>query len=63
VTQQNAAMVDDAAAKAVAFQEEADRLNAIVERFKIAAEAEPSPRARPPTPAPSRPGFARLEKR
>jgi methyl-accepting chemotaxis protein len=63
VTQQNAAMVDDAAAKALAFQEEADRLNAVVERFKIAAEAEPGPARAPAHTRAPRPSFARLEKR
>ena len=35
VTQQNAAMVEEAAAKSMAFQHEADRMMATVARFKI----------------------------
>jgi methyl-accepting chemotaxis protein len=45
VTQQNAAMVEEAAAKSVSFQAEADRLTGIVARFKInAVEAPAEPR-------------------
>jgi hypothetical protein len=42
VTQQNAAMVEEAAAKSMAFQHEADRMMATVARFKI--DEAPSPR-------------------
>ena len=42
VTQQNAALVEEAAAKSLAFQEEADRLTQVVARFRI-AEAAPAP--------------------
>ena len=42
VTQQNAAMVEEAAAKSMSFQEEADRLTGIVARFKIDAAAAPA---------------------
>ncbi len=36
MTQQNAALVEEAAAKSLSFQEEADRLTEIVARFKVA---------------------------
>jgi methyl-accepting chemotaxis protein len=39
VTQQNAALVEEAAAKSLSFQDEADRLTQIVARFTIAEEA------------------------
>jgi len=44
VTQQNAALVEEAAAKSLAFQEEADRLTQVVARFRI---AEPAPASSP----------------
>jgi methyl-accepting chemotaxis protein len=52
VTQQNAALVEEAAAKSLSLQEEADRLTQIVARFRIAGDA--GPRAAAP-PAPPRP--------
>ena len=49
VTQQNAALVEAAAAKSMSFQEEADRLIQVVARFKIEEEAPvPSPVAAGP---------------
>jgi methyl-accepting chemotaxis protein len=42
VTQENAALVEEAAAKAMSFQQEADRLTEIVARFKT-TEAPPMP--------------------
>jgi methyl-accepting chemotaxis protein len=49
VTHQNAAMVQEAAAKSTTFQEESDRLTAVVSRFKIDAgkAAPPGPRTAP----------------
>jgi len=43
VTQQNAAMVEQAAARSMAFESEAHRLMAIVERFKIDADPDEAP--------------------
>src|SRR6266446_2038320 len=47
VTQQNAALVEEAAASSLTFQEQADRMGELVARFKIAGE----PPAAPPRPA------------
>jgi methyl-accepting chemotaxis protein len=58
VTQQNAALVEEASAASLTFQEQADRLRELVARFKIAEGAvSAAPVARPaapqkPTPAP-----------
>jgi methyl-accepting chemotaxis protein len=60
VTQQNASLVEEAAARSHLFQEEADRLTQIVARFNVEAEAQPvadraapAPRAEPmPAPLP-----------
>src|SRR5258706_3071129 len=46
VTQQNAALVEEAAASSLTFQEQADRMRDLVARFKIADE----PRAAPARP-------------
>lgn len=53
VTQQNAALVEEAAASSLTFQEQADRLRSIVSnfRFEEALKAAPAPR---PTSAPQR---------
>jgi methyl-accepting chemotaxis protein len=49
VTQQNAALVEEASAAALAFQEQADRLNQLVSQFKVeAAAAAPPPAPRAP---------------
>ena len=52
VTQQNAALVEEATAKSLSFQDEAARLNQVVARFTIAEEpqaavAQPAPRSSP----------------
>jgi methyl-accepting chemotaxis protein len=49
VTQQNAALVEEAAAKSLSLQQEADRLTRIVARFRIAGDA--GLRAAVPTPS------------
>ena len=47
VTQENAALVEEAAAKSLSFQEEADRLIQVVARFRISAQAPmPAPASR-----------------
>jgi methyl-accepting chemotaxis protein len=43
VTQQNAALVEEASAASLAFQEQADRLNGLVARFRVEAAAAPAP--------------------
>jgi methyl-accepting chemotaxis protein len=48
VTQQNAALVEEAAARSHLFQEEADRLTQIVARFKAAGEARAEADRAPP---------------
>ena len=69
VTQQNAALVEQASAASLSFQEQADRLNQLVARFKVVAEARSAPapaaaqapkrEARPSAPAlPKRPAPA-----
>jgi methyl-accepting chemotaxis protein len=63
VTQQNATMVQQAAAKSAAFQDEADRLMAIVESFKIGAEGEELVARRAPAPAAKVPAHTRLPRR
>ena len=61
VTQQNAALVEEASAASLTFQQQADRLKDIVARFRIAEEAAPraaAPAAAPkaaPAPAPAKP--------
>jgi len=52
VTQQNAALVEEATAKSLSFQDEAARLNQVVARFTIAEEpqavvAQPAQRSSP----------------
>ncbi|HWA38249.1 MAG TPA: methyl-accepting chemotaxis protein, partial [Burkholderiales bacterium] len=42
VTQQNAALVEEASAASLAFQEQADRLNGLVARFRVEAQAAPA---------------------
>ncbi len=42
VTQQNAALVEEASAASLAFQEQADRLNQLVARFKVDVAAKPA---------------------
>jgi methyl-accepting chemotaxis protein len=49
VTQQNAALVGEAAAKSLSLQDESDRLTRIVARFVIAEEPGPPKAARPST--------------
>ena len=63
VTQQNAAMVQQAAAKSAAYQEEADRLMAIVERFKIGGELDELFTHKAPAPAARAAGHPRLPRR
>ena len=46
MTQENAALVEEAAAKSLSFQEEAGRLIQVVARFRI-AEAAPTARKSP----------------
>ena len=53
VTQQNAALVEEASAASLTFQQQADRLKDIVARFRIAEEAAPRPVAPKPAPAPA----------
>src|SRR5204863_9294454 len=49
VTQQNAALVEEASASSLTFQEQAERLRALVARFKItAAAAAPAPQRAAP---------------
>src|SRR5258706_12844413 len=51
VTQQNAALVEEASANSLTLQEQADRLRDVVGRFKLAAEAPaaaPRPKGAPP---------------
>jgi methyl-accepting chemotaxis protein len=48
VTQQNAALVEEASAASLAFQEQADRLNGLVARFRVEAAAAPAPAAAAP---------------
>jgi len=55
VTQQNAAMVEQAAAKSTSFEEEANRLTGIVARFRIEEDASVAPTA----PVRPSPGLAR----
>jgi len=55
VTQQNAAMVEEAAAKSITFQEEANRLTGIVARFRIEEDLHPQPEARSSASAAKRP--------
>jgi len=52
MTQQNAALVEQAAASSLTFQEQADRMRDTVARFKVAEEA-PQPQARPQQAAPA----------
>jgi methyl-accepting chemotaxis protein-1 (serine sensor receptor) len=55
MTQQNAALVEEASASSLTFQEQADRLKDLVARFRLPEEA-PRPAAKPrtsPAPAPS----------
>jgi methyl-accepting chemotaxis protein len=54
VTQQNAALVEEASAASLTFQEQADRLKQLVARFKVAAEAQAA------APAAARPAAASL---
>ena len=55
VTQQNAALVEEASAASLSFQEQADRLNQLVARFKVAADARSAPAPAPASaPAPKR---------
>ena len=60
MTQQNAALVEEASASSLSFQEQADRLHRVVARFKL-AEAAAAAQARPAA-APARPA-AELPKR
>jgi len=58
VTQQNAALVEEASAASLTFQEQADRLRELVARFKVAGEAPaaaPAPRAALARKAPAAP--------
>ncbi len=55
VTQQNAALVEEASAGSLTLHEQADRLRDVVGRFKLAGEA---PVAAPPRPAASQPPAA-----
>jgi methyl-accepting chemotaxis protein len=55
VTQQNAALVEEASAASLTFQDQADRLRDLVARFKVTEEqatAAPAPRAAAPKKAP-----------
>jgi methyl-accepting chemotaxis protein len=63
VTQQNATMVQQAAAKSAAYQEEADRLMGIVERFKIGTDTDELFKRRTPASAAKVPAHARLPRR
>jgi methyl-accepting chemotaxis protein len=57
VTQQNAALVEEAAAAAASMQEQAGRLAHVAAGFKLAATAaRPSPASAPRAKAPTRPG-------
>jgi methyl-accepting chemotaxis protein len=47
VTQQNAALVEQASAASLGFQEQADRLNQLVARFKVDQASTPAPAAAP----------------
>jgi methyl-accepting chemotaxis protein len=59
VTQQNAALVEEASAASLTFQDQADRLKDLVARFKVREEAAPAAGrvapARPAAPAHARP--------
>ncbi len=57
-TQQNAALVEEAAAAATALQDQADTLARVVSVFKVAGHAARAPAARPASPAPPRPAAA-----
>jgi methyl-accepting chemotaxis protein len=46
VTQENAALVEAAAASSMSFQQEANRLTEVVARFRIAGEADHATRLR-----------------
>jgi methyl-accepting chemotaxis protein len=62
VTQQNAALVEEASAASLTFQDQADRLRDLVARFKVAEEhgaAAPAPRAATPKKAPAAPSLAK----
>jgi methyl-accepting chemotaxis protein len=49
VTQQNAALVEEASAASLTFEQQADRLKEIVARFRISEEAAPRPAPAAPT--------------
>jgi methyl-accepting chemotaxis protein len=55
VTQENAALVEEATAKALSFQDEAARLTEIVARFRVAETASAAPGAATPARPGSRP--------
>jgi methyl-accepting chemotaxis protein len=59
VTQQNAALVEEASAASLTFQEQADRLRDLVARFKVHEAASPAPKA---AVAPKAPAAAPLPK-
>jgi methyl-accepting chemotaxis protein len=52
VTQQNAALVEEASAASLGFQEQADRLNKLIARFNTGAQASARSAAAAPRPAP-----------
>ena len=52
VTQQNAALVEEATAKSLSFQKEADRLNQVVARFTIVEETPAPAQRNSPVPIP-----------
>jgi methyl-accepting chemotaxis protein len=58
VTQQNAALVEQATAATLAFEEEAKRLNESVSRFKLAETARPAALRAAPVAAAAFPGGA-----
>ena len=51
MTQQNAALVEEASASSLAFQEQADRLRRVVARFKLDEQPAPAPMRAAPRPA------------
>ena len=61
VTQQNAALVEEASAASLTFQEQADRLRDLVARFKVFEEA-PAPARKPAAPAAKAPAATPLPK-
>jgi hypothetical protein len=63
VTQQNAALVEEASAASLAFQEQADRLNQLVAHFKTAKAAAPAAPAKHAQPGPARPAARALPPR